>query len=250
MDGCDGLQSAVIGAMSGGLSGWTITHGDLGAFTMIDRFSWLPLPGIHYLRDSVLMVRWLELGVFLNAIYRSHPGLIPGKASQPWDSDIVNHTRQLTQLFRDLSPYRDALFEGASLTGLPLVRHGLLVHPEDTSWFNASRNFGYSFRCQAGNEIGLSQFFFGDHVIVVPALHEDQKSVYVYLPRGTWVHFWTRQEVTGPSYNMWAAPLGQPVFFFRTSGTPDVGHWADFFHKLALKYAVASRQFISRAIVI
>merc|ERR1711924_325074 len=33
--GGDGLLSVVIGAMTAGLSGWSMQHGDLGGFTMI-----------------------------------------------------------------------------------------------------------------------------------------------------------------------------------------------------------------------
>jgi len=232
-DGCDGLQSAMIGAMSSGLSGWTVTHADIGAFTMVDRLSWLPIPGIHFYRDSVLMIRWLEIGVFLNSLYRSHPGLVPSKASQPWSADVVNYTGSLARLFRDLGPYRRQLFEDAEFKGLPLVRHGLLVYPDDTTWFNHSLNYRKSFHCEAGDEIGLSQFFLGDEVIVAPALAEDQTRVYVYLPRGTWIHFWSQQRAAGPSYEQWNAPLGQPAFFFQADG-----RWADFFVELARQRSV------------
>lgn len=235
-DACDGIQSAVIGAMSGGLSGWTITGADVGAFTIVDRVPWLRLPGIHFTRSTQQMIRWLELCVFLNALYRSHMGLLPDKAAQPWDDDVISYTKVLTNLFRDLAPYRDFLYTQATQAGLPLVRHGLLVFPEDSSWFNKSADWSVLTNCVAGNEIGLSQFFLGDDVLVAP-VYDDSDKVHVYLSRGSWVHFWTRKQVEGPSYDMWSSPLGQPAFFFRAPTSNESSSWGTFFQTLARKYS-------------
>jgi alpha-glucosidase len=235
-DACDGMRSALIGAMSGGLSGWTVNHADIGAFTMIDRLPWMPLPGIDFLRDTELNVRWLELCVFLNSIYRAHPGLIPQKSAQIWDDDNVKYTKLLSGLFRDLRPYREALFAEAEAGGMPLVRHGVLMHPEDPMWFNASRSFQADKHCKAGNEIGLFQFYFGDDVIVVPTMNSKQNEVHAYIPQGTWVNFWSNRTVQGPSYSKWDSPLGKPVFFYR-SDTDSAGNaWKGFFEKLSEKY--------------
>lgn len=232
-DACDGIHSALIGSMSGGLSGWTVNHADIGAFTMITRLPELTIPlRVRYTRDAQLNVRWLELCVFINAIFRSHAGLLPNSSSQLWDVDMVAHTKRMTELFRDLGQYRSFLFTEAETKGLPLVRHGMLVEPDDKSWFNQSKTLAKSSKCKGqqgylGNEIGLFQFYFGDDVIVVPAMQEDVKSVYAYIPSGTWIHFWENKTVQGPDYAQWAAPLGQPVFFYRAAG-----QWASFFFNL------------------
>merc|ERR1740130_2018863 len=104
--------------MTGGFSGWTISHADIGAFTMTDRLPWLPVKSIHYARDLELNVRWLELSVFINAMYRSHPGLIPQFSSQLWDSNILQYTKDMSDLFVALSPYRKFLFSEAENKGL------------------------------------------------------------------------------------------------------------------------------------
>lgn len=236
-DACDGLQSALIGAMSGGLSGWTINHADIGAFTMIDRLHRLPMPGIHFTRDTELNVRWLELCVFINAMFRSHPGLLPQTSAQLWDKDALSYTKSMTKLFRDLAPYREFLFSEASLKGLPVVRHGILVEPRDPSWFNASSDFKGGKKCKAGNEIGLNQFFMGDDVLVAPALRPGVQEVHAYIPQGSWTHFWLKQTVQGPSYQAWKANLGQPVFFYRTTSA-----WAGFFRNLSYQYVLDTSQ--------
>jgi alpha-glucosidase len=242
-DACDGLQSALIGSMSGGLSGWTLNHADIGGFTMIDRLLWLPLD-IHFVRDQEQNIRWLEISVFINAIYRSHPGLIPNSSSQLWDSNMLNYTKRLTDLFSDLRPYRRFLFDEAASKGLPLVRHGILVAPHDPAWFNASAAFVPD-HCKSGNEIGLSQFYFGDEVIVAPAMRSGVTEVYAYIPSGAWTHFWTNQTVQGPSYNSWKAPLGQPVFFYRESG-----EWTDYFRRLSGNWTMQKHNIAREALLI
>jgi len=162
-DGCDGLQSAVIGAMSGGMSGWTITHTDLGGFTMLQTH------GVGWKRDSTLLIRWLEVGVFLNSMYRSHEGLAPQSSAQVWDASVLPFTQKFASLFSALRPYREALFAEAESSGLPVVRHGILIDPEDPAWFNKSNVNAFSkVKCAVGHEVGLSQFFFGDEIMVAP----------------------------------------------------------------------------------
>jgi len=239
-DACDGMRSALIGAMSGGLSGWTVNHMDLGGFTMVDRMRHLPMPGIHFRRDAAMLVRWMELGVFLGAVFRSHPGLIPSISSQPWDKAVVKTTRVLSMLFHDLKPYREFLLSEAKLEGLPLVRHGILVHPEDSTWFNATQHSRFDVlpsKCSAGKQIGLSQFFFGDEVLVAPVLTEAESrsgKVPVYLPSGDWTNFWSNATVRGPAYATGRAPLGRPLFFFRERGAnSSAWRWTSFFRALS-----------------
>eukprot|EP00427_Karlodinium_veneficum_P033419 CAMPEP_0169187372 /NCGR_PEP_ID=MMETSP1016-20121227/2887_1 /TAXON_ID=342587 /ORGANISM="Karlodinium micrum, Strain CCMP2283" /LENGTH=466 /DNA_ID=CAMNT_0009263323 /DNA_START=172 /DNA_END=1570 /DNA_ORIENTATION=- len=185
-EACDGMQSALIGAMSGGMSGWTLNHADIGAFTTIDHFRHVPMPGFDFFRDRELNIRWMELCVFLNTAYRSHPGLLPALSSQVWDLDVLNHTKRLTELFRDLRPYRESLFREAESSGIPPVRHGVLLHPNDPVWFNTSASFEKSRHCSVGNQIGLFQFYFGDDVIVAPAMRKGALKIHVYIPEGEW----------------------------------------------------------------
>merc|ERR1711866_23397 len=103
----------------------------------------------------------------------------------------------MTELFRDLTPYRQVLFIEAEQLGVPLARHGMLVEPNDPTWFNMSASyeqnncFGSKGSHRLGNEIGLFQFYFGDDVIVAPAMTKNTYSVHAYIPRDTWVSFWT-----------------------------------------------------------
>lgn len=76
-DKYDGLQSAMIGQMNSGLSGFTLTHSDIGGYTAIEEgFKHL---GLHYIRTENLLLRWIEMSTFSDVIMRSHPSNIPEK---------------------------------------------------------------------------------------------------------------------------------------------------------------------------
>ena len=51
----DGLKSALLGILSGGLSGMSLSHSDIGGYTMVDK--------LHYklLRTPELLQRWAEM---------------------------------------------------------------------------------------------------------------------------------------------------------------------------------------------
>jgi len=228
-DACDGMQSALIGMMSGGLSGWTITHAEIGGYDAIS----LPIPGIKFTRNAELLVRWLELSVFTDAMLRGHETNTINASAQLWDDDVVPYTQALVELFRGLAPYRQSLFKDAAALGFPLVRHGVLVEPSDPTWFESTPAPKVSQHCSAGLEVGLKQFFLGDDLLVVPVFEEHASSVDVYLPRGNWTHFWSGRSVTGPSRERWPAPMGQPAFFYRASHD---AAWMPFFEQLAQRF--------------
>jgi len=168
--------------------------------------------------------------VFLNVVFRTHMGLLPNISAQVWDKGQLDTTRNLTELFRALRPYRESLLKEAELMGLPPVRHGILVYPEDRTWFNNAPGRAEK-GCSAGQSIGLHQFFFGDDVIVAPVLGPRQEQVSVYLPEGAWVHFWSNKEAQGPLYSSWDAPPGRPAVFYLQSSP-----WASFFFDLSRRF--------------
>lgn len=71
-DKYDGLQSALIGLLNSGLSGYSIGHSDIGGYTAVNS------PGFDvFLRDKELLYRWIEMSAFSDPIMRSHPSNIP-----------------------------------------------------------------------------------------------------------------------------------------------------------------------------
>jgi len=73
-DHYDGLHSAMIGLMNGGVSGFTMGHSDIGGYTSVE----LPKPSpIEYVRNRELLYRWIEMSCFSDVIMRSHPSNLP-----------------------------------------------------------------------------------------------------------------------------------------------------------------------------
>ena len=64
--------------MNGGLSGFTLTHSDIGGYTNIKDVN-----GSSYMRTETLLKRWIEMVTFSDVIMRSHPSNIP-ESEQLW----------------------------------------------------------------------------------------------------------------------------------------------------------------------
>lgn len=77
----DGIKSAVIGMLSGGFSGFSITHSDIGGYTTI----YAP-PTLELTRSKELLYRWMELSAF-TAVFRTHEGIIPELNAQFYDDE-------------------------------------------------------------------------------------------------------------------------------------------------------------------
>ena len=67
LDHYDGLQSALIGLMNGGVSGATIGHSDIGGYTSIieKKFG---ITFMEYSRSKETLQRWIEMNTFSDPI--------------------------------------------------------------------------------------------------------------------------------------------------------------------------------------
>jgi alpha-glucosidase len=66
---------------------------------------------------------------------------------------------------------------------------------------------------------------------VAPIARPGTEYRHVYLPRGTWVHYWSGESIAGPAHVLVHAPLGKPALYVRANtplplGPPTV-HDAD-----------------------
>jgi len=60
----DGLHSALLGVLSGGLSGVALTHSDIGGYTMVERCVLGGAICMYITRDCELLMRWAEMSAF------------------------------------------------------------------------------------------------------------------------------------------------------------------------------------------
>ncbi|MBM9501318.1 alpha-glucosidase [Leptospira sp. 201903071] len=191
----DGLTSALTGLLSGGLSGISLNHSDIGGYTTINN----PIRDYH--RSKELFLRWAELNVF-SPVFRTHEGNRPEKNHQAYsDEETIREFARYGKMHFVLKEYLQALVKEASLTGLPVVRPLYLHYSNDPRTHEIK-----------------TEFLLGEDLLVIPVLQKGESSVKGYLPEGEWEHLWTGKNYTGKQEIEVESPLGSPAVFLRKNG--------------------------------
>jgi sulfoquinovosidase len=202
-DAYSGIKTAVVGLLSGGLSGFSLLHSDTGGYDSLQ----LHLAGKEVpilARTPELQMRWTELNAF-TAVLRTHEGLEPSVATQ-FDAspETLTHMERFAKIYKGLATYRKRLVAEAAARGYPVVRHLFLHFYEDPN----THNLRY-------------QFLLGPDLLIAPVLDKGADAVDVYFPVGAeWVDLWTHAEAGKPGH--WVrmpAPLSKPAVFVR-KGSP------------------------------
>ena len=199
-DQYDGIKTAVVGLLSGGVSGFSLLHSDTGGYVTLD----LKLDGHNVpllARSPELLMRWMELNAF-TAVFRTHEGLDPSAAAQ-FDTSAATmaHLLRFARVYRGLGNYRRGLVADAAALGHPVVRHPFLHFPDDPT------TYGLRY-----------QFLLGPDLMVAPVLDPGVGSVEVYFPEGSsWTDLWSGDAVgVAGEWRSMPAPLGRPAAFLRT----------------------------------
>ncbi|CAN5855720.1 alpha-glucosidase [soil metagenome] len=195
----DGIKTAVTGMLTSGLSGYSLTHSDVGGYTAIDSFP------LRYHRSKELLMRWTELAAF-TPVLRTHEGNRPKLNHQIYsDDETLRHFSRFAKVYAAWEPYRKKLVREAAETGLPVVRHPFIHYPDDPEVYDLQY-----------------QFMVGSELMVAPALDRGADSVEVYLPAGEWVHLWTGEAYGSQEegiYETVDAPIGEPAVFYKEDST-------------------------------
>ena len=187
----DGLPTVVPCMLNLGLSGVPFVTHDIAGFS-----------GGPSTKE--LYLRWIELGAF-TPIMRTHEGN-EKEANWSWekDAETTDHLRYFAAVHAALEPTLAALADEAAQTSMPMVRHLMLVFPDDTE----SRGVD-------------DQFMLGDAILVAPVVTEGATERDVYLPPGSWRHAWTGDMHEGGQTVTVSAPIGQPPVFTLGPAVPD-----------------------------
>ncbi|MCA2003092.1 MAG: hypothetical protein LDL51_14625, partial [Chloroflexi bacterium] len=183
----DQLFSQLRGLLSYGFSGVPFCSHDVGGFDYSPHFfddihhvdfneSYDPNLKTQYPKDPAVYVRWLQVGVFSSHV-RAH-----GKqAREPWTygKEAEAIARRYLKLRYRLLPYVYTQATKSAETGLPMVRPMPLDFQDDPAVQRLD-----------------TQYMFGESFLVAPALSPDNV-VQVYLPKGKWVDFWSKQVING-----------------------------------------------------
>lgn len=167
-DRYDGLHSALIGLLNGGMSGFSLGHSDIGGYTSLNDTANLN----YYRRDEQILIRWMEMSAFSDAIFRTHPSNNPDFNAQIWDNEkIAQYFKKFAQVFVDLGEYKMQLMNETVEQGLPITR-SLMLEFDRTDWLIDD------------------QFMLGSDIMMAPILARDtfkRKVFFPYLgPKGYW----------------------------------------------------------------
>jgi alpha-D-xyloside xylohydrolase len=176
-----GLRTAIVAALSAGLSGFPYWTSDIGGY--------FGTPS-----DETYM-RWTQFGAFSPIMMIHGAG-----RREPWSfsEQTLNAYRQFARLHTDLFPYIYAYAHEASQTGIPIVRAMPLEFPHDPG---------------AWGDLAEHQYCFGAELLVAPVYYGFSRTRLVYLPAGQWRDFWTGELLPGGQVVRRPADVQQiPVF--------------------------------------
>jgi alpha-D-xyloside xylohydrolase len=196
--GFDGLRSALRQGLSIGLSGVGVWGSDVGGF--------FALSGQRL--GPELLGRWIELGA-LSGVMRNQAngfGQPREQRAQPLDPETLPLWRDMAVLRTRLWPYLAAARREYDRTGLPLMRHHALTHPDDAAL--TARD---------------DQYLLGGDLLAAPVLDPGAVRRTLRVPAGTWVDLWgsgglepaDAQVLRGPGDATLPAPPGRPPLLVR-----------------------------------
>jgi alpha-glucosidase (family GH31 glycosyl hydrolase) len=145
--------------------------------------------------DEELYIRWVQFSTF-NPIMEvfSQPENITGNLAFNYSEKADDVFRKFTHLRLELFPYIYSYALQCRLDGQNIIR------PIE----------GY-----------LHQFYFGEAFMVAPVCKQGTTFIDMYFPEGTWIDYWTNEELSGGKSEVVDAPLEQmPLYVKKGSIIP------------------------------
>lgn len=186
------LAMAIPMCLNMGLSGIPFVGPDIGGF--------------QYNATPELYARWIQMGVFFPFV-RAHSAKDTAP-HEPWafGERVLAIARQYITYRYRLLPYWYTLFHEATQSGAPLMRPLFWDNPaEPVTW-----------------DID-DQFLVGPYLMVAPVLHPGVTERSVFIPSGTWYHFWTHKPIAGPMFCLVASPLEEMPIFVKAGSIIPLG---------------------------
>ncbi len=178
------LPAMLRGVLTAGLSGVPFMGFDLGGYLVSRDPENNP--------DIDIFLRGAEMACF-SVCMQTH-----GKVRRPYDfeDDVIDVYRLYCNLHEALIPYLAEQGAVASTSGMPLMRHLFLTHPEDETVYAID-----------------DEYFLGEALLCAPVM-EGKNCRDIYLPEGDYVGLFDGKEYAGGTWLYdFEAPLSQtPVF--------------------------------------
>jgi len=146
-----------------------------------------------------LLSRWVQVGCF-TPLFRNH-SCMHTRDQEPWafDEETLNINRKYIKLRYKLLPYLYDLMWKGEMTGLPIMRPLVLHYSDDKNVYEIN-----------------DQFMFGENILVAPILEQGKKYRSLYLPKGQWIDYWTKEVIQGEQIIVKNAPLDTCPIYIKT----------------------------------
>ena len=182
----DGMPSVIPATLSLAMSGYGLTHSDIGGYTTFQKMR----------RSKELLMRWEEMNAF-SPLMRSHEGNQPVNNVQfADDAELLAQLARTTKMHAALKPYLKKCVAENAERGIPVMRP-VFYHYDEPEAYKES-----------------TEYLLGRDILVAPVLKEGAVSRTVYLPKDNWVNIFTGQQYYGGTVEV-KAPIGQPPVFVR-----------------------------------
>ncbi|MGB6222772.1 glycoside hydrolase family 31 protein [Haloferula sp.] len=157
--------------------------------------------------SAELYLRWVQLAVF-HPFFRTHSSGDHGE-QEPWsfDKKTTERVRDAIEFRYQLLPTIYTTFRQYVRDGTPMLRSLPFVDFKnpDAYWRSA-------------------EFFFGDHIYVVPIMEEGEEGRFLYLPKGDWFAYHDDSHPKAVAKDIWIeCPLDRIPVFVRSGAI--IPHW-------------------------
>ena len=191
-----GLPAQVRAGINAGLTGIAFWGSDIGGYSCnVD-----PIP------DKTLLLRWVEFGALSTDMHDENacaqaPAGSPPKATLWDDAESTTVYGNYARLHTRLFPYLYAMGRDAEATGVPVMRHPILMNPTEPDAFAVDL-----------------EYYFGDSLYVAPVVRRGAVTRDLWLPPGTWFDWWTNEMLAGGQKVTRDAPVDTLPLFLRAGG--------------------------------
>ena len=157
------------------------------------------VPGFFYDPEPELFRRWHQLGIWY-PFYRGHAHL-ETKRREPWmlGDEITQNMRDQVSVRYQMMPFWYTLFAQWAHGGVPIMQPVWYSDPSDFEAFKHQN----------------THYLLGNDVLVRAITKAGERSVDVYLPKGTWFDFWNTQVAPlagGKLHHRKTSPSRVPVY--------------------------------------
>lgn len=151
-----------------------------------------------FMKDSYgeLLIRWTQLGAFI-PFFRNHTEKYSAH-QEPWSfgDECLQICKKFIQLRYSLISHFYNLMYESNQKGLPIIKPLFFHYQDDLETHSIN-----------------DQFLLGENILVAPITRPQQTIRKVYLPKGKWYDFFTKEIYNGGKYILTKADLGSiPIF--------------------------------------